>query len=225
MNPTKRRHGTLTAPRRRGLRFTLTLGLGALTLLPAATIQAQAKATAPSAASPDKQAADALSPPRLVTFVEAVYPAAAKAAGQSAAVELELDLDAEGKVTAARVATPSADADGFEAAAVEAARRFLFEPARRGEQAIPARIRYRYVFELAPAPAPAATTGKLGGRVLMKGSKGANDVVLCAAVTLTSEDGAISRSAATRGDGGFEFGELPPGRYRLQVAGREVRSL
>ncbi len=203
-----------TSPRRLR-RLLLTTGTCLLALLPAAPALAQA----PTSQQPP--AAAALTPPRLVKFVEAVYPPAARAAGRAAAVELELSLDDTGKVASARVVTPVGD--GFDEAALEAARQFLFEPAHRGEQAIAARIRYRYVFEVAAPPPPAPTTGKLGGRVLMKG--GANAVVLGAEVTLTSEDGRITRSAATTGDGGFEFGDLPPGRYRVQVAGQELSAL
>jgi vitamin B12 transporter len=46
--------------------------------------------------------------------------------------------------------------DGFDEAALAAALRFTFEPARRGETAIPSSIRYRYRFNLAAARAAMA---------------------------------------------------------------------
>jgi TonB family protein len=105
-------------------------------------------AAAAETAAPD---AAALTPPKLMTFVEATYPAAAKAAGLQVNVDLEMTIDATGKVTEARVVAPVGN--GFDEAALDAARRFVFQPARRGDQAIAARISYRYVFAfLAQAP-------------------------------------------------------------------------
>ena len=80
-----------TSPRRLR-RLLLTTGTCLLALLPAAPALAQA----PTSQQPP--AAAALTPPRLVKFVEAVYPPAARAAGRAAAVELELSLDDTGKV-------------------------------------------------------------------------------------------------------------------------------
>jgi TonB family protein len=172
---------------------------------------------APAPTSLAQPAAAALTPPRLVKFVDALYPEAARAAGRGAAVELELALDAAGKVSEASVVTPVGD--GFDEAALAAARAFDFEPARRGSEAIPARIRYRYVFE---PPAPPPTTGALGGRVLLKAG---DDLVRGAEVTLSSDDGSITRAAATAADGTFAFADLPPGRYRLRVGGADLQAV
>ena len=158
--------------------------------------------------------AAALTPPKLVTFVDAVYPEAAKGAhgGEVVNVDLELTIDATGAVTDVRVSGPVGD--GFDEAARAAARQFVFEPARRGTQAIPARIKYRYAFQPLPvAPAPPAT-GALEGRVLVRGGdRPAAD----ATVTVTGDDG--ERYAAVTGPNGtFTFAALPPGKYRVQVA-------
>ena len=126
---------------------------------------AYAEDVAPAAtAAPD---AAALTPPKLVTFVDAIYRAAAKAARLQADVDLELTIDATGAVAGARVVTPVGNE--FDEAALEAARRFVFEPAKRGDKAIPARITYRYVFELAAEAAPLPTAGELAGKVLSRG--------------------------------------------------------
>lgn len=98
-----------------------------------------------------------VTPPRLARFVEAADPRPAGPAERSS-VELELDIDAAGAVSNARVVR-SGDPD-LDAAAITAASAFTFEPARRDDQAVPARIRYEYVFaarapEAAPAPVPA----------------------------------------------------------------------
>jgi TonB family protein len=158
-------------------------------------------------------AANALTPPKLVTFVDASYPASAKAAGLQAEVDLELTIDAAGKVTDARSVSPIGN--GFDEAAVEAARKFVFEPARRGDRAIPARIRYRYVFELPAAPAPVPTTGELEGRVLARGQDG---VIAGAVVTLVGAEDQTTRTAVTDATGTFRFPELSPGRFRVTIA-------
>lgn len=106
-------------------------------------------AAAPLRAQP---AAPALTPPRLIAPVEAVYPPAALAERVEGAPVLLLDIDAEGRVTGVSVAEPAGH--GFDESASEAARGFRFEPARRGEQAVRSRIRYRHVFALPPAPEP-----------------------------------------------------------------------
>ena len=61
---------------------------------------------------------------------------------------------------------PAPVGNGFDEAAVEACKQFVFEPAKRGDQAIPSRIKYRYVFE--PPPPPAPTTGALEGTVIVR---------------------------------------------------------
>lgn len=105
----------------------------------------------------------AVTPPTLREPVEATYPAAALAGRIEGAPVLLLDLDAEGNVTAAAVVEPAGH--GLDEAAREAALRFRFAPARRGDQPIRSRIRYRYVFTLpaippAAAPAPGVGAGE-----------------------------------------------------------------
>ncbi|MEM9190657.1 MAG: TonB family protein, partial [Myxococcota bacterium] len=161
-----------------------------------------------------------LVPPELRDFVQAAYPAAAEAEGIEATVVLELTISAEGTVTEARVVT--AVGNGFDEAAVAAAERFIFVPATRDGEPVPARIRYRYVFELVDEPPvePDPTEpevpppGRLMGRILEAGDE---DPLPRAEVIATSEDGAISRRAVTAEDGAFRFDDLPPGSYRVAV--------
>jgi TonB family protein len=164
--------------------------------------------------------AAALTPPKLVTFVDATYPAAAKAARLQADVDLELTIDGAGKVTEARVIAPVGN--GFDEAALEAARRFVFAPAKRGDEAIPARIKYRYVFELAAEASPVPTTGELEGRVL---SRGNNQVIAGALVTLTAANDEPSRTAITDASGAFRFSALPPGRFHVMLAASTLAPL
>jgi TonB family protein len=162
------RHITLTA-----------LACGALAY-PLGLAHAQApadSAPAPSAPAPSPPAVETaptdtapaapgeaprMTPPRLLTSAEPVYPEAQRQSRQAASVGLVLTLDAAGHVTDATV-NQSAGAD-FDAAALEAARRLVFSPALQGETPIASRIPYRFEFALAPegppppvpAPLPAA---------------------------------------------------------------------
>jgi TonB family protein len=164
--------------------------------------------------------AAALTPPKLLTFVDATYPTAAKAAGLRADVDLELTIDGTGTVTEARVVAPVGN--GFDEAALEAARRFVFVPAKRGDKAIPARIKYRYVFELAAEAAPVPTTGELEGKIL---SRGNNQVIAGALVTLSAANGQPSRTAITDASGAFRFSALPPGRFHVKLAASTLAPL
>ncbi|HEX3694862.1 MAG TPA: TonB family protein [Polyangia bacterium] len=164
--------------------------------------------------------ATTLSPPKLVTFVDATYPAAAKAAGLQADVDLDLTIDAKGAVTDARVVAPMGN--GFDEAALDAARRFVFAPATRGDKAIAARIRYRYVFALAAEAAPAPTTGQLEGTVL---SRRDGQIVVGALVTLSAANGQPTGTALTDSSGAFHFSALPSGRFHVQLAASELAPL
>jgi TonB family protein len=201
----------MTWKARLAIRLCLAAGLATVLLARAAYGQGEAPAAA---------TAPALTPPKLVTFVDAVYPEAALAAGQTAVVELELVLDAAGAGTDARVVAPVGD--GFDEAALAAARQFGFEPARRNGEAIPARIRYKYVFEPKPAPAPPPTTGAIEGRVLLRAGDG---IVRGADVELAAADGTVTRTTRTGADGSFQFGDLPKGRYHVRVAGQDLAAV
>jgi TonB family protein len=94
-----------------------------------------------------------LTPPHVLTFVEARRPDGVGDDG--AAVDLDLTIAADGSLTDAKVAVSAGPA--WDEAALAAVRAFTFEPAHRGDRAVPARIRYRYTFEpivRAPVEAP-----------------------------------------------------------------------
>jgi TonB family protein len=175
-------------------------------------------------AQPAGAAAPALSPPKVSKFVEAKRPAGA--APDGAAVDLELTVGADGALGDVKVVGSAGEE--LDAAAVEAVRQFTFEPARKGDRAIPARIRYRYTFEpisAAPPPgetgaaadgdapgaaAPAAPrAGRLEGRLLARTEAGAEPRPLA-----TNE--AVTATLAAE-DGAFAFPDLAPGSYRLRV--------
>src|SRR5215471_2275729 len=129
-----------------------TLVASALALLTSGMGVPRAAAQTPEAAQP----AAALTPPKVTKFVEAARPEGTPAEG--AAVDLELTIAADGKLTDAKVVGSAGEA--LDAAALDAVRQFTCEPARKGDKAIPARIRYRYSYE--PVPAPAAPDAAVG---------------------------------------------------------------
>ncbi len=172
-------------------------------------------------------ASSGLTPPELIEFVPAAYPPAEEAAGVEAAVELFITIAEDGTVREVEVAQGAGQ--GFDEAAVEAAERFVFEPARRDGEAIPARIRYRYVFELreetpeVPEEPEAPAPGQLSGRLLDPESD--DDPIGEAEVILSSLDGATTGRVVTSDDGAFLFEELPPGTYVLTIRAEEFADL
>ena len=191
-------------------------------LLPARSAFAQGLAD-DRPAPPEKPAPappPAVTPPELETFVDAEYPAEAQKAGLEGEVTLVLEIDETGKVTNATVQQGAGN--GFDEAAVLAAKQFTFKPARRvdpkgGDKPIAARILYKYSFTLKTPPlaqeeqkAPAA--GRLRGTVRI-GAEGAVD----GAKVLVEDAQRKTLTATTRYDGTWEIADLPPGKYRVTV--------
>jgi TonB family protein len=210
-----------------------TLVASALALLTSGPLSPRALAQAPQSAepAPPAAAANALTPPRVTTFVEAKRPDETPPEG--AVVDLELTIAADGKLTDAKVVGSAGDA--LDAAALEAVRQFTFEPARKGDKAISARIRYRYSFQPVPAPAapdatagadaastPPSTTsepaapraGRLEGRIL---SRDGDKPIAAATVTRLAADGTPAATTLAAEDGAFAFGDVAPGTYKLRV--------
>lgn len=109
--------------------------------------------------TPPEPAVPTMSLPVLTFQAAANYPPEALAAGEEAAVLLEIDVDDVGDVIEARVVEPWGK--GFDEAAVAAARSFRFEPARDAD-GVPtsARIQYMYRFTVARA-APRSIEGEV----------------------------------------------------------------
>lgn len=84
--------------------------------------------------------------PVLVGDFRVPYPADAKKAGIQGAVLMDLLIDAEGRVRQAQVIKPLFPS--LDAAALEAARKLVFKPARVADQSVAVRIRYAYRFVL-----------------------------------------------------------------------------
>jgi TonB family protein len=157
-----------------------------------------------------------VTPPTIVHFENAPYPPEAQKLGLEANVILRLDIDKDGKVTAAVVTEPAGH--GFDEAAIEAAKKFLFEPARRGNTPIPARILYRYGFTLTPVapetPAePAPPPDNLRGVV-----RTADADVPLAGATIEVESLKGEHQTTTTGiDGTWKLSGLAAGHYKLSI--------
>ncbi|HEX7662940.1 MAG TPA: energy transducer TonB, partial [Polyangiaceae bacterium] len=94
-------------------------------------------------------------PPKVVEHADAVYPADLVAKGVHADVVLIVTIDAEGHVTSADVETSGGpELDG---AAVDAMRRWIFDPATVDGKAVASKIRVPFHFA-PPEPAPETQT-------------------------------------------------------------------
>ena len=96
-------------------------------------------------------------PPRLLRPVTAEtfpYPEVLREEGAEGATVLRVRIDTAGRVDSVRVEKPSQHA-AFDSAAVEGSRRLVFEPARRGAEAVARWYRLPVRFDLTPAPSAA----------------------------------------------------------------------
>jgi TonB family protein len=190
------------------------------------------RAGAPDAAAPASDAAPPggprlTRPPRLLRPADPVYPPEALAAGLSAAVTLQLDLDAAGHVTAVAVIKPAGH--GFDEAARDAAYRMAFAPAEIDGQ--PGAIRIEYVMHfqsIAAPPAGVPPPPPPPMRVIVRGQvreRGTRDPVAWAAVSLMGQGPGrpLELSSTTNDEGAFELSAaVDPGtRVRLVVASSE----
>lgn len=162
----------------------------------------------PAAAPPPVAAAAGPSLPVLLQEAPATYPAAALAEGKEAAVLLEIDVGVAGEVLAARVIEGAGE--GFDEAAVQAARGFRFTPARDAQGNVsPARIQYRYRFTVAKAAAR-SVEGVLRDSVTELPFPGVE-------VRATGPDGLVVY-ASTDAEGRFALSGLPDGTWTLVAA-------
>ena len=109
--------------------------------------------------------------PQLLEAPPAVYPPDRLARGETADVACAVDIDDHGAVTRVVVETPVAP--DFDAAAVEAIRRFRFSPAEVDGKPAAVRIRYVYHFVIQQQRVerhPAAT-GTARGTVVEAGNR------------------------------------------------------
>jgi TonB family protein len=168
-----------------------------------------------------------VTPPKIIHFEPSPYPPEAEKLGLEANVILQLDIDKDGKVTKATVT--EAAGHGFDEAAVQAAMKFFFEPARRGTTPIPSRILYRYGFTLKPATpeatgqpaAPAPPVENLRGKVIsIEG-----DIPLAGASVDVENAQGEHTVVSTAADGSWKFQGLAPGRYKITIASSGFKTI
>jgi len=184
-------------------------------LLTASVTTAKAGPPTPDLATPELTRA-----PVLTRFVAAEYPEVERAAGHGAAVTLRLSITAEGSVVRAEVVESAGTA--FDAAALAAARQFVFEPAEIDGVASAIDLLYVYEFLLRDEPPvePAPATAFSG---IVRWHDSDEPI---AGVRLSLEiQGAPSRVATTGRDGRFAFFDLPSGVATLRIAGEGLTAV
>ena len=155
-------------------------------------------------------------PRSILHFEQAPYPPEAEKLGLEANVILRLDIDKDGKVTAAAVTEPAGH--GFDEAAAEAAKKFTFEPARRGTDAdsrahsLSLRIHPASRDPRAqPKQAPPAPVDSLRGMVLAADG----DVPLAGATIDVEGPNGQKATVSTGADGTWKFTGLAAGHYKV----------
>src|SRR6185437_9852351 len=169
----------------------------------------------PAAAQPARPGAAARAPkltklPKLVKFVDAPYPEEEKAKGAAASVTLEIAISETGAVADARVTVSASPA--FDAAALEAVKQFVFEPAEFDGKPSPVKITYRYDFVMKEEPKGPVVNfeGMVRNRFTKKPMEGA-------VVTIDGKT-----KATTDAEGHFEFTDVPLGKHAIEVSGPGV---
>ncbi len=130
------------------VRITLIVGLVLLDALGSTPARAQPAGPTDTVPPPP----EAMTPPSLRVHPEAPYPDEALKQHVEGNVGLELDLDTNGDVVGVRVTATAGH--GFDEAAAEAARHFIFDPAKRRGVAVPSTVQFTYEFHLPPLPSP-----------------------------------------------------------------------
>lgn len=189
------------------LRRSIGLGL-ALSLATAGNTSAQ---DAPPSA-PGSQAAPQnvlTKPPELLQFVEAVRPPGTEAL--EGVVVLMLTLQADGRVS--DVVVESAAGQGFDEAAMAAARQFVFSPAEVDGQPAAVQLAYRYNFTVKTQEVVVdsdAPVGAVQGVLVERGTRAP-----LVGVTVRIETPPLE--AVTDAEGRFEFQGVPAGKVKLVV--------
>jgi TonB family protein len=168
-------------------------------------------------------------PPELVTRVEAPFPPEALRDKLSGTVMLEFDVDENGAVGDLKVKTPAGH--GFDEAALEAVRRFVFRPARNDGRPVSAHVTYAYKFVYREVPvAPRIRRDeivRLRGGAYVRGTRApvVGHVVVVALAPAAPAPATTPDQYETDLDehGRFALRGLAPGRYRVVITGQKVK--
>ncbi len=174
-----------------------------------ACLSGGAAAEEPAASAPSAEAAAVpITPPTVKTFIEADYPPAARVQGLEGRVVLRLAIDDTGAVADAVVLEPAGD--GFDEAALAAARQLTFTPATTPDGPVAVQIDFAYGFELGEADTPAPIT--LEGVLLDRTSRAP---LVDQPITVTA--GELVFEAASDSAGRFALRGVPPGKATIVV--------
>ena len=184
--------------------------LAGLTASFAPSIAARA-ADAPPAAGDAPGGPVVTKPPKLVKFVEAVYPKERHDAGITASVLLSIEIGDDGKVGDVEVGQGAAP--DFDAAAVAAAKQFVFEPAEIDNQPAPVKITYKYDFTIVETLVKTGPQINFDGVVLERFKKKPMP-----RVTVAIKDLGPDVKGVTGEDGRFAFTDVPPGKHKIELS-------
>jgi TonB family protein len=151
--------------------------------------------------------------PKLVHFEEAPYPESEKAAGKTASVVLQIAIDDKGAVADAVVQQSAGPA--FDQAALEAVKKFVFDPAEIDNRPAPVKITYRYdfTFTIEPPTPVINYDGYIKNRFSKQPIAGVK----------ISIDG--FGEATTDELGHFEFKEVPLGKHIISISGPNLTTV
>jgi TonB family protein len=201
--------------------------IGVLAVL--ATLAAVASADdvrRPDAPPPPKVTGVVTKPPKLIQAVAPDYPPAALAANKQAKVKVKIHIDATGVVTAVDVVEHVGD--GFDEAAVAAAKQYVFEPAEidgvPGAITVETAINFVIEHREEPEPPPPSHVetrtgppnhaGDMAAPVTLEGvavERGTRNKLAGVIVSIAE----LGLDAVTGSDGTFYFHGIPSGEYRL----------
>jgi TonB family protein len=150
-------------------------------------------------------------PPKLVKFVPAIYPQDRHDAGITASVLLSIEIGDDGQVGAVEVVQGAAP--DFDAAAVAAAKQFVFEAAEIDGQPAPVKITYKYDFTIVETLVKAGPQINFDGVVLERFKK-----TPMAHVIVALKDLGPGVTGVTDDDGHFAFTDVPVGKHKIELS-------
>ncbi|MGZ3419444.1 MAG: TonB-dependent receptor domain-containing protein [Polyangiales bacterium] len=151
--------------------------------------------------------------PKLVKFVEADYPPAEKAAGKTADVVMEIAISDKGIVQDVVIVKSAGPA--FDAAAMKAARQFVFSPAEIDGKPAPVKITYKYQFVVKIEKVKISVVN-FAGVVRDTSTKKPLPGITIKIGDFTTK---------TNEEGKFEFKDLPPGKQVVLISGPGISTI